>query len=880
MDAVKIPVKRHTPVRASTLPHPRLPRHLLRQQHGEADEEKVGRKLADQGDSNMIQRAALPEKKELSVVERHQLHAPAQMLAQLRKNSLESASQPLLALSPPVLPQDRASSPAASQAQTSANTATLSQHLNASESSRQVSVFSPAKRRQLMTDLQEQKRSKLEQTGSSVTVGKPSSTEQAEDEDMRSLRVKVMRSLSLDTDNQKGSVEDATDSGKRCTTTPAPTFPRRNSLHDLRSVDPGSLNSQLSAPLEPVKHYAIPMFMAKTQNLLQKAYQPFLKYSLNPCTKTENETAASSVDSCMASCGEDSSRMDGALFAERTVHISSATKRASSYEDVKSIVRADPRRDCKNRVNDLESMMETLGVKRVEKERDEQPGPHSPVCKRHFVANGDGPYPKKTKRNPASTALNFCKLQFGEGDESYFVTVVGLEMDKLVEIHAVLNERSDAKIVKCGVSSEDLVDELGDQMGVQLVMQKLHSLPPRGRYSVHKLLNLSTSHFSHCTPNKWDETMARFEREGIEEVLLRPEAGILVLDAATLWRHLAVMKENLSGLCGKKTLETDTAPTPDSETLTSSAETTKTRKNTVGVASSSTSSAGGREMSSKRSRGMSGGKCQTRTQQRTQPQQQQYYTGVPSGLQQTGITTAGGKKTFEHTPANGQVLVVMRYKRERDRSIRNCIVRMLGRIRQPGTEGKCLGITNEVHVLECPDHIDWAQRDDWCIALFLFPSEKNAQRWYESEKELKQHDFLPPSDGVQLFVVKLRYLPKLDRSKLTFNWMELYNVQSNSFLQTEFVNKVCPLLDDQQVNHGLVFLQDSSHLFRLKESWIAHKADAYCVVNVYDNEEHFEKVFQQKNYADLLEKRNIACDTVSLLFTIDSNITGPPANRT
>ncbi|XP_076470383.1 uncharacterized protein LOC143300530 [Babylonia areolata] len=266
-------------------------------------------------------------------------------------------------------------------------------------------------------------------------------------------------------------------------------------------------------------------------------------------------------------------------------------------------------------------------------------------------------------------------------------------------------------------------------------------------------------------------------------------------------------------------------------------------------------------MASRRQPGTRSGQCQTKQ-------------GDPAGLQPTKHTTTGGKKTFEHTPANGQVLVVMRYKGTMDRSIRNCIVRMLGRIRQPGTEGRCLGVTDTVHVLECPRDNDWASRNDWCLALFLFPSEQKAQRWYDSEPELKQHDFLPSSDGVQLFVVKLRYLPKMDKGRVTFNWMEMYNVKSNAFLQHEFVNKVAPLLDDQQVNHGLVFLHDPSELYCLKDSWISHTADAYCVVNAFHDEEHFHHIFQQSNYADLRQKRNEICDTVSLLFTIDSNITG------
>ena len=81
--------------------------------------------------------------------------------------------------------------------------------------------------------------------------------------------------------------------------------------------------------------------------------------------------------------------------------------------------------------------------------------------------------------------------------------------------------------------------------------------------------------------------------------------------------------------------------------------------------------------------------------------------------------------------------------------------------------------------------------------------------------------------------------------KLTFNWLELHNVRSKSYLQQEFVDKTASLLDEAGVNHGLIFVQDPgspTQLYRLKDSWIPHNADAYCVVNVYDNMEQFQTV--------------------------------------
>ena len=51
---------------------------------------------------------------------------------------------------------------------------------------------------------------------------------------------------------------------------------------------------------------------------------------------------------------------------------------------------------------------------------------------------------------------------------------------------------------------------------------------------------------------------------------------------------------------------------------------------------------------------------------------------------------------FQHLQAKCQVLVIMRYKNEMDRRIRNCLIRMKSRTSQFGTEGRCLGISTNV----------------------------------------------------------------------------------------------------------------------------------------------------------------------------------------
>ena len=81
---------------------------------------------------------------------------------------------------------------------------------------------------------------------------------------------------------------------------------------------------------------------------------------------------------------------------------------------------------------------------------------------------------------------------------------------------------------------------------------------------------------------------------------------------------------------------------------------------------------------------------------------------------------------------------------------------------------------------------------------------------------------------------------------MTFHWLEIYNVRNARNLQEEFVDKTADILDDQQVNHGIIFVKDSSspdQLHRLKESWISHNDKAYIVVNVFDTKSSFDNFY-------------------------------------
>ena len=43
--------------------------------------------------------------------------------------------------------------------------------------------------------------------------------------------------------------------------------------------------------------------------------------------------------------------------------------------------------------------------------------------------------------------------------------------------------------------------------------------------------------------------------------------------------------------------------------------------------------------------------------------------------------------------------------------------------------------------------------------------------------------------------------------KNTFNWVELSDIKSKSYLQSEYIDKAARLLDQRCVNHGVVFIK-------------------------------------------------------------------------
>jgi len=126
---------------------------------------------------------------------------------------------------------------------------------------------------------------------------------------------------------------------------------------------------------------------------------------------------------------------------------------------------------------------------------------------------------------------------------------------------------------------------------------------------------------------------------------------------------------------------------------------------------------------------------------------------------------------------------------------------------------------------------------------------------------------------VQLFSMDIRYLPQMGKN--TFNWMELSDIKSKSYLQSEYIDKAAKLLDSRCVNHGVVFVKDScvdEKVNRMKDSWIPYKTMTNFALHLYDNEDQFWGIYNSQEYRPLRDSRHQLCNTTSLLFTVDPRI--------
>ncbi|XP_076470007.1 uncharacterized protein LOC143300295 [Babylonia areolata] len=265
MDCMKLPSQRG-PVRASLLNHPRIPRHLLRQQPGEGEQKTVA-KLADQGDSGS-EHVPLLGKKELSVVEKHQLQAPAQMMAQLRRNSLNqqgsAAGQVPQLHSSISTPQGMVTTSACLQGLPDSGKESLNPQCDrTAQQGEQHSVIdgSTVRRRQLIHSVLEERGSKEGEGGSAITTSPPvtktqCSTSSGEGQETRRPPLSVN---SLESESLKNHLPFSV-KNKVANSNTAPPFPivRRNSLQDIQSAlvsDSGSVStgSKTNIPLEAVK---------------------------------------------------------------------------------------------------------------------------------------------------------------------------------------------------------------------------------------------------------------------------------------------------------------------------------------------------------------------------------------------------------------------------------------------------------------------------------------------------------------------------------------------------------------------------------------------------------------------------------------------------
>ncbi|ESO90783.1 hypothetical protein LOTGIDRAFT_233581 [Lottia gigantea] len=227
------------------------------------------------------------------------------------------------------------------------------------------------------------------------------------------------------------------------------------------------------------------------------------------------------------------------------------------------------------------------------------------------------------------------------------------------------------------------------------------------------------------------------------------------------------------------------------------------------------------------------------------------------------------ESTLNNEPfARGSCLLFIRYRIELDQRMRNAVVRFLGRLKQYG--GSVLGFANKTTVVEAPADSGWLAHDDWCFLVLAFPAQSKARLWYISEPELKQHDFPPPSNGIDVFTVPIRYVP--DSIKSTYCWFEFDHIQNKKEFTSEYVDQVRQLYDDNTIDHGLAFIKDNEDemIDRLRDSWMKPRSH-YCL-SLFDSEDQFWQIHEGDSYKPLKEKRRQLCDTTCIVFTIDPRI--------
>ena len=79
---------------------------------------------------------------------------------------------------------------------------------------------------------------------------------------------------------------------------------------------------------------------------------------------------------------------------------------------------------------------------------------------------------------------------------------------------------------------------------------------------------------------------------------------------------------------------------------------------------------------------------------------------------------------------------------------------------------------------------------------------------------------------------------------MTFCWTELAGIRSKGELQRDFVDPMATLMDKNNIDHGLVFVDDKDcdQLDRLRDCWLPYHA--YYRLDVYNSEDDLRKFYE------------------------------------
>ncbi|XP_064599339.1 uncharacterized protein LOC135465898 [Liolophura sinensis] len=214
--------------------------------------------------------------------------------------------------------------------------------------------------------------------------------------------------------------------------------------------------------------------------------------------------------------------------------------------------------------------------------------------------------------------------------------------------------------------------------------------------------------------------------------------------------------------------------------------------------------------------------------------------------------------------AKDEVYAFIRARREHYPVMKNYMVRESKIIEN--YKGTIVGLAEKVCVLEAPlGGSNWVspttEDPRYCVLVIRFDSMRNANLWSFSDPIFKQQDCLPPNEMIEGFIVPMKHLPPDDCK--TFTMMNIRNVRDAQAFQECYIDEVVPLLDDNNVEQGVV---STDEVQPLRRSWV--KRGDFIFVHQARRPDSLINVFNSEAYSRLRADRENWAECETLMFTV------------